>query len=126
MPARPRFVALAQRVRQLHPHLGDPARAISERLVRVDGMIVSNPRAKIPRSAAVTVAVPPAAPRGARKLTSALEQFAVPVAGRVALDVGAAAGGFTHALLAAGARGSTPSTPGTGSSSARSASTAAS
>ncbi len=104
MPRKPRFVALAQRVRQLHPHLGDPARAISERLISVDGVIVSNPRARIPRGAAVIIATPPAPPRGARKLAAALQQFAVPVAGRVALDVGAAAGGFTHALLAAGAR----------------------
>ena len=104
MPNQPRFVALAQRVRQLHPDLGDPARAISQGLIRVDGVVVSNPRARVPRGAAVTIAPPAAPPRGARKLAAALQRFAVPVAGRVALDVGAAAGGFTHALLAAGAR----------------------
>lgn len=104
MPNKPRFVALAQRVRQLQPHLGDPARAISDGLIRVDGVVVSNPRARVPRGAAVTTAPPAAPPRGARKLAAALSRFAVPVAGRVALDVGAAAGGFTHALLAAGAR----------------------
>jgi hypothetical protein len=104
VPNKPRFVALAQRVRQLHPHLGDPAQAISDGLIRVDGVVVSNPRARVPRGAAVTIAPPAAPPRGARKLAAALRRFAVPVAGRVALDVGAAAGGFTHALLAAGAR----------------------
>jgi len=104
VPNKPRFVALAQRVHQLYPQLGDPARAISAGLVRADGIIVSNPRARVPRGAAVTIAVSPAPPRGARKLAAALDAFAVPVAGRVALDVGAAAGGFTHALLAAGAR----------------------
>jgi 23S rRNA (cytidine1920-2'-O)/16S rRNA (cytidine1409-2'-O)-methyltransferase len=104
VPNKSRFVALTQRVHQLHPQLGDPARAISAGLIRVEGTIVSNPRARVPRGAAVTVAAPPAPPRGARKLAAALDQFAVPVAGRVALDVGAAAGGFTHALLAAGAR----------------------
>ena len=104
MPNKSRFVMLTQRVHQLHPQLGDPARAISVGLIRVDGITVSNPRARVPRRAAVTVAAPSARPRGARKLAAALDQFAVPVAGRVALDVGAAAGGFTHALLAAGAR----------------------
>jgi 23S rRNA (cytidine1920-2'-O)/16S rRNA (cytidine1409-2'-O)-methyltransferase len=104
MPRSPRFVALTQRVRQLYPHLGDPARAISDRLVRVDGVVVTNPRSRISRAAAVTITPPPAPPRGARKLAAALDAFAVPVAGRVALDVGAAAGGFTHALLGAGAR----------------------
>jgi 23S rRNA (cytidine1920-2'-O)/16S rRNA (cytidine1409-2'-O)-methyltransferase len=104
VPNKPRFVALAQRVHQLYPQLGDPARAISAGLVRVDGIVVSHARAQIPRGAAVTITAPPAPPRGARKLDAALNAFAVPVAGRVAIDVGAAAGGFTHALLAAGAR----------------------
>jgi 23S rRNA (cytidine1920-2'-O)/16S rRNA (cytidine1409-2'-O)-methyltransferase len=104
MPNQPRFVALTQRVRQLHPRLGDPARAISDGLVRVHGMIVTNSRSRISRAAAVTIAPPPVPPRGARKLTAGLEAFAVPVDGRVALDVGASTGGFTHALLAAGAR----------------------
>ena len=103
MPRKPRYVALTQRVRQLYPRLGDPARAIAGRLVRVDGVIVTNPRSRISRAAAVTVAPPPAPPRGARKLAAGLEAFATPVAGRVALDIGASTGGFTYALLAAGA-----------------------
>ena len=104
MPNKPRFVVLVQRVCDLYPGLSDPARPISDGLVRVDGLIVTNPRARVPRGAAVTIAPPPAPPRGARKLAAGLDAFAVPVAGRVALDLGAAAGGFTHALLAAGAR----------------------
>lgn len=102
MPNKPRFVALSQRVRELHPRLADPARAISDGLIQVDGLIVSNPRARIPRGASVTIAWS-ASPRGARKLAAGLDAFAVPVAGRVALDIGAATGGFTRALLAAGA-----------------------
>jgi 23S rRNA (cytidine1920-2'-O)/16S rRNA (cytidine1409-2'-O)-methyltransferase len=104
VPNKPRFVALAQRVRELHPDLADPARSITDGLVRVDGLIVSNPRARIPRGAAVTIIPPLAPPRGARKLAAGLDAFAVPVSGRVALDLGAAAGGFTHTLLASGAR----------------------
>ena len=104
MPSKFRFVALTQRVHQLYPHLDDPARSISSGLVRVDGVVVTNPRAQVRRSAAVTIAPPPLPPRGARKLTAVLDRFAVPVTGRTALDVGASTGGFTQALLAAGAR----------------------
>jgi 23S rRNA (cytidine1920-2'-O)/16S rRNA (cytidine1409-2'-O)-methyltransferase len=104
VPHQPRFIALVQRVRQLHPQLGDPAGPISAGLVRVNGIVVSNPRSRIPRGAAVTIAAPSPPPRGARKLAAALDAFAVPVAGRVALDIGASTGGFTQALLAAGAR----------------------
>jgi 23S rRNA (cytidine1920-2'-O)/16S rRNA (cytidine1409-2'-O)-methyltransferase len=102
MPSKPRFVALSQRIRELHPGLADPVRAISDGLVRVNGLIVSNPRARIARAAAVTI-VTPSPPRGALKLAAGLDAFAVPVAGRVALDLGAATGGFTRALLTAGA-----------------------
>ena len=42
--------------------------------------------------------------RGEVKLAAALAAFALDVRGRVALDAGAAAGGFTRALLSAGAR----------------------
>jgi len=104
VPGKPRFVALIQRVRQLYPSHPDPARLIIDGLVLVDGAVVSNPRARISRGAAVNIAGPPRPPRGAAKLAAALDAFAVPVADRVAIDVGAATGGFTLALLAAGAR----------------------
>jgi 23S rRNA (cytidine1920-2'-O)/16S rRNA (cytidine1409-2'-O)-methyltransferase len=104
VPSKPRFVALTQRVHQIYPHVPDPARLISSGRVRVDGVVASNPRARIPRGAAVAMAGQPQLPRGTRKLQAALSCFAVPAAGRVALDLGAATGGFTLALLAAGAR----------------------
>ena len=52
-----------------------------------------------------TLALPPRQPlRGEAKLRAALDAFGVDPRGKVALDVGAAAGGFTTALLGAGAR----------------------
>lgn len=54
-----------------------------------------------PRSPLV---LPPRSPlRGEAKLQAALDHFGIDVGGRAALDVGAAAGGFTTVLLRAGA-----------------------
>jgi len=41
--------------------------------------------------------------RGGLKLEKALDHFAIPVAGRIALDVGSSTGGFTDCLLQRGA-----------------------
>jgi len=70
--------------------------------VLVDGLPVTNPRSLVAAGAAVTLARSPRL-RGSAKLRHALDAFAIPVAGRVAVDVGAAAGGFTTVLVAAGA-----------------------
>ena len=69
----------------------------------VDGFPVRNPASLVRRDASIVV-VEPRPLRGERKLRAALESFRVDVRGRVALDVGAAAGGFTKALLDEGAR----------------------
>jgi 23S rRNA (cytidine1920-2'-O)/16S rRNA (cytidine1409-2'-O)-methyltransferase len=100
---RARFVVLLDRVTVLRPDLTDPGSAIAAGSVLVDGRIVTNPAARIPADAAVRVRAPRPL-RGTQKLTPTLIAFGVPVAGRTALDVGAAAGGFTAALLGARAR----------------------
>jgi 23S rRNA (cytidine1920-2'-O)/16S rRNA (cytidine1409-2'-O)-methyltransferase len=68
----------------------------------VDGRIVTNPASLVPVGASIVVRRPRPL-RGEAKLRAALSAFDVPMPGRVALDVGAAAGGFTRVLLEAGA-----------------------
>jgi 23S rRNA (cytidine1920-2'-O)/16S rRNA (cytidine1409-2'-O)-methyltransferase len=87
----------------VRPDLADPEGVIRHGWVLVDGRIVANPASLVPRGASVVVR-PPRRPRGTRKLAWALASFGISVHGRVALDVGAAAGGFTIVLLEAGAR----------------------
>jgi 23S rRNA (cytidine1920-2'-O)/16S rRNA (cytidine1409-2'-O)-methyltransferase len=64
--------------------------------------VVDNPASLVRTDAAIAI-VPVPALRGEAKLIAALERFDVPVHDRVALDLGAAAGGFTRVLLRAGA-----------------------
>jgi 23S rRNA (cytidine1920-2'-O)/16S rRNA (cytidine1409-2'-O)-methyltransferase len=71
--------------------------------VLVDGFPVRNPRSLVRADAAIAL-YDEVRLRGETKLEAALDAFAIHVAGRVALDVGAAAGGFTRALLRAGTR----------------------
>jgi 23S rRNA (cytidine1920-2'-O)/16S rRNA (cytidine1409-2'-O)-methyltransferase len=99
---RVRFVALLEHLAARRLDLTDPASAIAAGWILVDGRTVTNPAARIPADASIRVRMPRPL-RGSQKLTPALEAFGVPVAGRIAVDVGAAAGGFTAALLDAGA-----------------------
>ncbi len=96
-----RFRPLSAELARLRPE-ADAAALIRSGAVRVDGRIVTNPASLVRRGAAIVVRerVPL---RGELKLRFALETFGVDVRGRTALDLGAAAGGFTRALLDAGA-----------------------
>ena len=58
----------------------------------------------IDETAAIRVkSAPPYVSRGGTKLEKALREFSVDLTGKIALDVGASTGGFTHCMLAHGA-----------------------
>jgi 23S rRNA (cytidine1920-2'-O)/16S rRNA (cytidine1409-2'-O)-methyltransferase len=97
---RARFVALTALVARHHPDL-DP-RAITDGRVLVDGRVLANPAARVRVDASIRVR-PVRRLRGAIKLSHALDVFMVTVDGRVAVDIGASAGGFTTALVERGA-----------------------
>jgi 23S rRNA (cytidine1920-2'-O)/16S rRNA (cytidine1409-2'-O)-methyltransferase len=82
--------------------LAEPVRLIAEGRVLVNGFPVTNPASLVSRTDSIRV-VEPRPLRGEAKLRFALEQFDVELSGRVALDLGAAAGGFTRVLLERGA-----------------------
>ncbi len=71
--------------------------------VRVNGQPVREPAARVPAEASVEIRERRFVSRGGEKLQAALEAWRPPVAGRVFLDAGASTGGFTDALLQAGA-----------------------
>ena len=70
------------------------------------GAPAATPSRLVDAAEPVRVAPPPSrfVSRGGEKLAAALDTFAVPVAGRDALDAGASTGGFTDCLLQRGAR----------------------
>jgi 23S rRNA (cytidine1920-2'-O)/16S rRNA (cytidine1409-2'-O)-methyltransferase len=74
--------------------------------VLVDGQIVSKAGTAILTDAQIELVTPdhPYVGRGGVKLAHALDQFAIPVSGRRALDIGASTGGFTDVLLRRDAR----------------------
>jgi 23S rRNA (cytidine1920-2'-O)/16S rRNA (cytidine1409-2'-O)-methyltransferase len=84
------------------PDLDDPAQLISAGKVLVNGVPSASPRARVRADAAIRIHRPRPL-RGTIKLAHALTTFGVRAAGAAALDLGAAAGGFTQALLDAGA-----------------------
>jgi 23S rRNA (cytidine1920-2'-O)/16S rRNA (cytidine1409-2'-O)-methyltransferase len=97
-----RLRTLLEEVSDRFPEVEDPRGSIESGEVLVGGIPVRNPASRVRAGSALGLRSPQPL-RGALKLAPALSRFAVPVAGRIALDLGAAAGGFTSALLAAGA-----------------------
>ena len=85
-------------------------RAAAQRLIMA-GLVFSNDRRLDKAGASVGVDTPlelrgqpnPYVSRGGLKLEKALDHFAIPVEGRIALDVGSSTGGFTDCLLQRGA-----------------------
>jgi 23S rRNA (cytidine1920-2'-O)/16S rRNA (cytidine1409-2'-O)-methyltransferase len=99
---RPRLRPLAAEVAAQFPHLENPVQEICAGRVLVGGIPARNPRSLVRAGSRLALARERRL-RGAAKLEPALEAFGVAVAGRVALDLGAAAGGFTSVLVARGA-----------------------
>lgn len=98
--SRAPFLALQALLARRHIHADE--QAIKAGCVTVDGRVTTNPAARVRIDASVKVR-PTARLRGDVKLSYALDRFEVPIAGRVAADIGASAGGFTTALLDRGA-----------------------
>lgn len=96
------FVALTTLLQSRFPSITDPSQTIAGGHVLVDGAPVRNPRARVRTTSALRVLTPKPL-RGTLKLRGALATVPVRTRGVVALDLGAAAGGFTQALLDAGA-----------------------
>jgi 23S rRNA (cytidine1920-2'-O)/16S rRNA (cytidine1409-2'-O)-methyltransferase len=72
--------------------------------VLVNGQRAPKPGTGVADNAKLEVlARPPFVSRGGLKLAAALKHFAIDVGGRVCLDIGSSTGGFTDALLQAGA-----------------------
>lgn len=86
-----------------HPDLDSPEGLIAAGAVRVDGAVITNPRANVDPACRLVVA-PERRPKGESKLGAALDAVGmVDLGGRVCLDVGASTGGFTSELLRRGA-----------------------
>ena len=98
-----RLRQLRDELKRAYPEVGDPDEKIASGLVTVDGCPVFNPRSMVRGGARIEL-VEPRRLRGEVKLEAALDSFGVDVRGRIALDVGASAGGFTKALLLRGAK----------------------
>src|SRR4051812_1645531 len=96
------MTTLVRELARQRPDIGDPEAVIEAGLVLVDGRPVGNPASRV-RPGCSLVVREDAPLRGEAKLRAALDHFGVTVEERVALDSGAAAGGFTRGLLERGA-----------------------
>ena len=97
---RARFVVLEDLLARRRPDVD--VGVIAEGRLLVDGRMVANPRALVRLDASLRV-VADHRLRGDIKLSHAIDVLAIPIAGRIAVDIGASAGGFTTALLEHGA-----------------------
>ncbi|UWF76838.1 MULTISPECIES: TlyA family RNA methyltransferase [Microbacterium] len=81
------------------------AALIADGMVRVDGRPAVKPSLQVSDDARLTVdGADQYVSRAAHKLIAALDGFRIPVAGRLALDMGASTGGFSQVLRERGAR----------------------
>jgi len=86
-----------------------PSREKAQALIMAGEVLVDGRKADKPGQAVAgeirieVLAQPPFVSRGGVKLAAALDHFAILVAGRVCLDIGASTGGFTDCLLQRGA-----------------------
>jgi 23S rRNA (cytidine1920-2'-O)/16S rRNA (cytidine1409-2'-O)-methyltransferase len=100
---RTRLRNVLDHIARVRPELPDAQAALVAGHVLIDGRVVTNPRSQVRSDASVVVKAPRAL-RGEDKLRAALDRFAVDVAHRECVDLGASAGGFTRVLLEHGAR----------------------
>jgi len=100
--ARRRLRPLEQELGRRRPDIANPAAVVAAGEVLVNGRIVTNPASLVPADASIVVRRRRPL-RGEVKLRAALAAFDVRVDGRVVVDAGASTGGFTRALLEAGA-----------------------
>ncbi len=75
---------------------------IAARAVAVNGVIITRPAERVSDTDVVAAEPEPYVSRGAYKLIGALDDLALDVTGRRALDAGASTGGFTQVLLERG------------------------
>ena len=86
------------------------SRQLAQRLirageVRVNQQVIDKPGTEVDTTAEIQIKQKsPYVSRGGEKLAKALEEFAIPVEGRICLDGGISTGGFTDCLLQAGAK----------------------
>lgn len=77
---------------------------IADGLVRVDKVVAGKPASQVDQEVSITVQAPAHeyVSRGAHKLIGPLDEFALDISGRRAMDAGASTGGFTQVLLERG------------------------
>jgi 23S rRNA (cytidine1920-2'-O)/16S rRNA (cytidine1409-2'-O)-methyltransferase len=102
VPRQAPLVPLLALLKLRFPDLVDPVGLVTDGAVLVDGVPAASTRTRVRADATIRLRRPPQL-RGTVKLSAALAGFGVDAVGAVVLDLGAAAGGFTQALLAAGA-----------------------